>query len=132
MVHKFCWTGDPSNLWMVSNAPHPYRHPEAFLARVRSLIAHLHFSGRVQYMTIGSHIGGGTMKELQLKDAKATLSAVVDQAVAGEPTVITATAARRRSGKASSRSAVLTANERHFAPLGVPHDNPLKRLPDGR
>ena len=29
------------------------------------------------------------MKELQLKDAKATLSAVVDQAVAGEPTVIT-------------------------------------------
>jgi len=40
-------------------------------------------------MTIGSHIGGSTMKELQLKDAKATLSAVVDQAVAGEPTVIT-------------------------------------------
>lgn len=29
------------------------------------------------------------MKELQLKDAKATLSAVVDRAVAGEPTVIT-------------------------------------------
>lgn len=29
------------------------------------------------------------MKEIQLKDAKASLSAVVDQAVAGEPTVIT-------------------------------------------
>lgn len=29
------------------------------------------------------------MKELQLKDAKATLSAVVDRAVAGDPTVIT-------------------------------------------
>lgn len=29
------------------------------------------------------------MKELQLRDAKATLSAVVDLAVAGEPTVIT-------------------------------------------
>lgn len=29
------------------------------------------------------------MKEVQLKDAKATLSAVVDRAVAGEPTVIT-------------------------------------------
>jgi prevent-host-death family protein len=29
------------------------------------------------------------MKEIQLKDAKATLSAVVDQAVAGEPSVIT-------------------------------------------
>lgn len=29
------------------------------------------------------------MREIQLKDAKATLSAVVDQAVAGEPSVIT-------------------------------------------
>lgn len=29
------------------------------------------------------------MKEIQLKDAKATLSAVIDRAVAGEPTVIT-------------------------------------------
>ncbi|CAM5300992.1 MAG: type II toxin-antitoxin system Phd/YefM family antitoxin [Bradyrhizobiaceae bacterium] len=29
------------------------------------------------------------MKEIQLKDAKATLSAVVDRAVAGEPTAIT-------------------------------------------
>lgn len=29
------------------------------------------------------------MKEIQIKDAKATLSAVVDQAVAGEPIVIT-------------------------------------------
>lgn len=29
------------------------------------------------------------MKEIQLKDAKATLSAVVDKAVAGEPSVIT-------------------------------------------
>lgn len=29
------------------------------------------------------------MKELQLREAKATLSAVVDQALAGEPTVIT-------------------------------------------
>ncbi|WP_027038691.1 type II toxin-antitoxin system Phd/YefM family antitoxin [Mesorhizobium ciceri] len=29
------------------------------------------------------------MREIQLKDAKATLSAVVEQAVAGEPSVIT-------------------------------------------
>jgi len=40
-------------------------------------------------MTIGSHIRNAAMKEIQLKDAKATLSAVVDRAVAGEPTVIT-------------------------------------------
>jgi antitoxin Phd len=30
-----------------------------------------------------------SMKEIQLKDAKATLSSVVDRAVAGEPIVIT-------------------------------------------
>jgi antitoxin Phd len=29
------------------------------------------------------------MREIQLKDAKATLSAVIDRAVAGEPAVIT-------------------------------------------
>ncbi|SFO53604.1 prevent-host-death family protein [Mesorhizobium sp. NFR06] len=29
------------------------------------------------------------MREIQLKDAKATLSAVVDEAVAGEPAIIT-------------------------------------------
>jgi len=40
-------------------------------------------------MTIGGHIRDAAMKELQLKDAKATLSAVVDRAIAGEPTVIT-------------------------------------------
>lgn len=40
-------------------------------------------------MTIDGHMGNNAMKELQLKVAKATLSAVVDQAVAGEPTVIT-------------------------------------------
>jgi prevent-host-death family protein len=36
-----------------------------------------------------SYVRSGAMKELQLKDVKATLSAAVDRAVAGEPTVIT-------------------------------------------
>jgi len=40
-------------------------------------------------MTTDSHIRNNAMNEIQLKDAKATLSAVVDRAVAGEPTVIT-------------------------------------------
>jgi len=40
-------------------------------------------------MTTDSHVRNNAMKEIQLKDAKATLSAVVDRAVAGEPTVIT-------------------------------------------
>lgn len=40
-------------------------------------------------MATGSHAVIGAMKEIQLKDAKAILSAVVDRAVAGEPTAIT-------------------------------------------
>ncbi|SDP68028.1 prevent-host-death family protein [Phyllobacterium sp. OV277] len=40
-------------------------------------------------MTIGSHIGVVIVKEAQLKDVKATFSAIVDRAVAGEPTVVT-------------------------------------------
>ena len=40
-------------------------------------------------MTTYSHMKGVAVKEIQLKDAKATLSAVIDQAVAGEPSVIT-------------------------------------------
>jgi prevent-host-death family protein len=41
-------------------------------------------------MTIGGHIRAVlAMHEIQLKDAKAALSAVVDKAVAGEPSVIT-------------------------------------------
>ncbi|MGE3877341.1 MAG: type II toxin-antitoxin system Phd/YefM family antitoxin [Parvibaculaceae bacterium] len=43
------------------------------------------------------------MKTIQFKDAKAKLSAVVDDAVAGEPTVIT------RHGK--EEAVVLSANE---------------------
>ena len=35
MVHKSPRTGDPSNLWTVSNAPHPYRHPEAKAVKER-------------------------------------------------------------------------------------------------
>lgn len=40
-------------------------------------------------MTTGGHMRVGPLKEMQLKDVKATLSAAVDRAVAGEPTVIT-------------------------------------------
>ena len=35
------------------------------------------------------HAGGGLMHEIQLRDAKATLSAVVDQARQGKPSIIT-------------------------------------------
>jgi predicted nucleic acid-binding protein len=52
--------------------------------------------------------------------------AIIDRARAHDPgfedVAIAATAA-------AHGFTVLTANERHFAPLGVPHTNPLKRLP---
>lgn len=55
--------------------------------------------------------------------------AILDRARAHDPgfedIAIAATAAVRGC-------TVLTANERHFAPLGVPFENPLKRLPSGR
>ncbi len=49
----------------------------------------LRLSRDLLYMTTYGHKRGFDMKEIQLKDAKATLSAVVDQAVAGQPSVIT-------------------------------------------
>jgi hypothetical protein len=41
------------------------------------------------HMTTVVTLKGGTMREIQLREAKATLSAVVDEAVRGQPSVIT-------------------------------------------
>jgi prevent-host-death family protein len=41
------------------------------------------------YMTAVVTSKGGAMREIQLREAKATLSAVVDEAVRGQPSVIT-------------------------------------------
>jgi antitoxin Phd len=49
-----------------------------------------------------SHIGVAIVREIQLRDAKASLSAVVDEAMRGEPAVIT------RHGK---RQAVVVSYE---------------------
>lgn len=51
------------------------------------------------------------MKEIQLKDAKATLSAVVDQAVRGDPSIIT------RHGK---RQAVVLSFEDYEKLANIP------------
>jgi antitoxin Phd len=53
----------------------------------------------------------GEMKEIQLKDAKATLSAVVDQAVRGDPSIIT------RHGK---RQAVVLSFEEYEKLANIP------------
>lgn len=51
------------------------------------------------------------MKEIQLKDAKATLSAVVDQAVRGDPSIIT------RHGK---KQAVVVSFEEYEKLTNIP------------
>jgi antitoxin Phd len=43
---------------------------------------------RIRYDYYG-HICEGRMREIQLRDAKATLSSVVDDAARGEPSIIT-------------------------------------------
>jgi antitoxin Phd len=89
---------------------------------------------------------------------EATLSAVVDRAVAGEPSVIIRHGRKEavfvsfeewtRVSKAPSFADLLlafpgepsdiperrrkTANERHFEPLDAPVINPLKKLPSDR
>ena len=97
------------------------------------------------------------MRKIQLKDAKANLSAVVDQATRGKPSVIT------RHGKpeavvlgmaewerlsnvpsfgrllmsapleAEDRHVltILSRNERHFATMDVAVADPFRKLPDG-
>jgi prevent-host-death family protein len=50
----------------------------------------LAFASRIAYKYDHyGHIGAPAVKELQLKDAKASLSAVVDDAVRGTPSIIT-------------------------------------------
>ena len=44
--------------------------------------------GRWAYLTIVVILGLLTMREIQLRDAKASLSAVVDEAMRGKPAVI--------------------------------------------
>ncbi len=61
-------------------------------------------------------------------EAARAAGAILDRARAHDPgfedIAIAATAA-------AHGLTILTANERHFAALGVPHANPLKRLPGG-
>ncbi|WP_024881480.1 type II toxin-antitoxin system Phd/YefM family antitoxin [Methylosinus sp. LW3] len=76
------------------------------------------------------------MKELQLKDAKATLSAAVDRAVAGEPTVITRYG-RKEAVLVSFEEWERLAKAPSFADLllafpGKPGDVPVRRRKPAR
>lgn len=71
------------------------------------------------------HFYAGRILPFDIEAARAA-GAILDRARAHDPgfedIAIAATAA-------AHGLTVLTANERHFAPLGVPSANPLKRLP---
>lgn len=71
------------------------------------------------------HFYTGRILAFGIEDARQA-GAILDRARSHDPSfediAIAATAATRGF-------TVLTANERHFAPLGVPHLNPLKQLP---
>jgi predicted nucleic acid-binding protein len=79
-----------------------------------------------RWLAAVEHLYGGHILHFGIEEARHA-GAILDRARAHDPDfediAIAATAAARGF-------TVLTANARHFAPLGVPHDNPLKRLPD--
>jgi len=123
--------------------------PEAFAAWVREHGDHLYIStvtvaeieaGFARAVRIGAatkavrlrrwlsaleHLYAGRILPFGIEEARQAGS-ILDRARAHDPgfedIAIAATAAARGY-------TVLTANERHFAPLGVPLVNPLKRLP---
>lgn len=81
-----------------------------------------------RWLAAVEHFYAGRILPFGIEEARHA-GAILDRARAHDPgfedIAIAATAAARGL-------TVLTANDRHFAPLGVPHDHPLKRLPDGR
>jgi predicted nucleic acid-binding protein len=83
-------------------------------------------AGRLRrWLAAVEHFYAGRILAFGVEDARHA-GAILDRARSHDPgfedIAIAATAAARGF-------TVLTANERHFAPLGVPHLNPLKQLP---
>lgn len=81
-----------------------------------------------QWLAAVEHFYAGHILSFGIEEARQA-GAILDRARAHDPgfedIAVAATAAARGF-------TVLTANERHFAPLGVPLLNPLKQLPTDR
>lgn len=79
-----------------------------------------------RWLAVVEHIYAGRILAFDIEAARRA-GAILDRARSHDPgfedIAIAATAA-------AHGFTVLTANERHFAPLGVPFANPLKQLPD--
>jgi toxin FitB len=98
---------------------------EAGIARAARIGATAKASQLRQWLSAVEHFYAGRILPFGIEEARHA-GAILDRARAHDPgfedIAIAATAAARGF-------VVLTANERHFEPLGVPVINPLKQLP---
>jgi predicted nucleic acid-binding protein len=98
---------------------------EAGIARAARLGATTKAKRLRRWLSAVEHFYGGRILSFGIEEARHA-GAILDRARAHDPgfedIAIAATAATRGF-------TILTANERHFAPLGVPVVNPLKQLP---
>ena len=101
---------------------------EAGIARSKRIGATAKAERLRRWLTAVEHVYAGRILPFGIGEARHA-GAILDRARAHDPgfedIAIAATAAARGFS-------VLTANDHHFAPLGVPHHNPLQRLPDAR
>jgi predicted nucleic acid-binding protein len=100
---------------------------EAGIARAARIGATTKTEQLRQWLAAVGHLYRGRILAFGIAEAREA-GAILDRARAHDPgfedVAIAATAA-------AHGFTVLTANERHFAPLGVPYANPLKELPRG-
>jgi len=101
---------------------------EAGIARAARIGATTKAERLRRWLSAIEHLYAGRVLPFGIEEARYA-GAILDRARAHDPgfedIAIAATAAARGF-------TILTANERHFAPLGVPVANPLKRLPSTR
>jgi predicted nucleic acid-binding protein len=101
---------------------------EAGIARAARIGATTKAERLRRWLSAVQHLYGDRILPFGIEEARHA-GAILDRACAHDPgfedIAIAATAAARGF-------TVLTANERHFAPLGVRVVNPLKRLPSSR
>lgn len=120
------------SLWLAQNSDRlflsaiTFAEIEAGLARADRIGAAAKARKLRRWLAAVEHLYGPRILPFDLEEARHA-GAILDRARAHDPgfedIAIAATAA-------AHGLTVLTANERHFAPLGVPYLNPLKSLPN--
>jgi predicted nucleic acid-binding protein len=118
--------------WLASNSERLFlstvtvAEVEAGIARADRIGAATKADRLRRWLAAVEHLYGPRILPFNVREARRA-GVILDRARAHDPgfedIAIAATAA-------AHGLTVLTANERHFAPLGVPYVNPLKRLPN--